>query len=332
MQLTRFKKIIALSGAVLTVTLLCVPPVRAQLSATAEMILSRIDQTTRSINAGVSSIGAYIYDIDHHVTNAPPYNANNLWGNTYWIEQYVYASLVALNSWLIQDTSKPTADLQSSLTMMSNSLIPNPAGMLPLQQRLTSEFFGAGATPATLPNANDLAYETLLNQPYFTNDPRNNPNTGAKVDAAYNYLKNISGLTITHPMINSSWQGSPTDLQKYQSFYNTISAVQTYNAYVLSQIYLTYKNGSPFTDAQVSLINTATGSGWFSTVASENIGFVLRQILMFSSQTYVLLSQLVNAQNQMVQTQAMTNSLLILMNQSTEQILMMKASGTMQQP
>ncbi len=328
---TRFKKIVALTGTAILILLFCIPSVRAAASGGAEALLAQIVQNTGNIFSISQTEAQSLVDIDQSTTSAAPYSSANLWGNTNAIEQSAAMMVIELNSWLLQDTSQPTADLQSSLGALTNAMTQNQANVLSLQTQLTNDFFNAqgNVSQSTLPYANDLSFETLLGQPYFQPDPRNvNPPQGTPpVNPAYNYLKNASALTVTHPMPAASWRGNPQDLQRYSNYYNTIMAVQSFNAYVLSQLYEDSITGSPFSKAQTTLLTTASGSSWFSTVASENIGFVLRQILMFSSQSFVLLSQLLTTQNQLLQSQAMTNSLLVLLNQNNEALLIAKATG-----
>ena len=105
----------------------------------------------------------------------------------------------------------------------------------------------------------------------------------------------------------------------------TISAIQTYNAYLLSQVYSDYVNGTQLTQQQNSLMQQASNAAWFTQVASENIGLVLRQILMYNSQVYVLLSQLVQTQKQALAAQAMTNTLIVIGNEFTGSQLLLRA-------
>lgn len=239
---------------------------------------------------------------------------------------YLNALVAMATAWITQDNSQTTASLQNAFTNVSNILIQGTSAQLGLQQQLTSDFFGSSATPQTLPGANDLAYETMLGQPFFNPDPRKTDNSQPP-NSAYNYTKNISGINVTHVIPGTNWTGSAANQKKYASFFTTVSAIQTYDAYILSQLYTDYANGTPLTAAQQALYKQASGSDWFSQVASENIGWVLRQILMFVSQEYILISQSNDVQKKILQTQAMTNTLLILGNQQSEAILLRAAIG-----
>jgi hypothetical protein len=60
---------------------------------------------------------------------------------------------------------------------------------------------------------------------------------------------------------------------------------------------------------------------------SEKIGYVLRQILLYQSQTFVLMTQIVQLQKQMVSAQVMTNATLVAVNQVNERVLAADAQG-----
>ena len=64
-----------------------------------------------------------------------------------------------------------------------------------------------------------------------------------------------------------------------------------------------------------------------SSVIANDLGWVLRQILLFSSQTYVLMDQLLQTQKQMLATLAMTNTLLVANSNYQASILSNKAQG-----
>ena len=126
-------------------------------------------------------------------------------------------------------------------------------------------------------------------------------------------------------MPGNNWQGSKNSVDKYSNYYNTIMSVESFNGYILSN---QYADGAQFNNLQNTLIKQASdGQSWFSQVATENMSTVLRQILMYESQVFVLLSQLVQTQRQMVTAQAMTNTLLIAVNQNNETQLVASAQN-----
>ncbi len=213
------------------------------------------------------------------------------------IGQYVIA-------WMEPDSSDATATAQVNFTALGNLLIQNTATQNTLQAQLNADLL-AGTTKTTVPYANDLVYSSMLGAPFYYNpDPR-----GANVVPQYNYIKNASGLTIDNLVPNPSWQGSREAQLKYAHYYNTMMAVKSYGGYILSH---QYADGKQFSDLQTLLIKQASDpTTWFANIASENIGWVLRQILMYQSQSFVLLTQLVQTQRQMVAAQVMTNAAVV---------------------
>ena len=287
------KKYLALTAAALTLSVIYISPIKAE---SAETYLAIISQNTTAILANVNNLPSYL------------------------------TSLAELaQGWLNPDTSDATANLQSNFTGLANAVLKNTSTQLSAQQKLLSDFFGPSTTPTTLPYANDLTYQTLLGQPYFNPDPRNAG--GGNVDSAYNYVKNASGINITHTAPSPTWKGTVSNQIKYSNYYSTISAVQTFNAYVMSTLYADFTNGAQVGTLQTTLMQQASSSDWFTQAASENIGVVLRQILIYDSQIYVTLNQMLQTQRQMLAAQAMSNTLVIIGNQFTENSLLGKATG-----
>ncbi len=287
-------KVIAAFFTVLAISILCSPAIRAQNS---EALLQQIANNTAGILQTINQI--------------PPMLAT------------------FFNNWMgTDDPQKTTANLQNIFGNMSNAALTNSASQLTLQNQLTTDFLGSSATPQNMPFANDIVFQTMLGQLYYTPDPRAAKN--ASINPAYNYLKNVSALNVSHATPSANWRGSADNQQRYVNYYLTASAVQSYDAYVLSQIYVNLMNGNTFTQQQTALLKQAGDSSWFSQVASENLGLVLRQLLMYSSQTFLLLTDMLQTEKQMLAAQAMTNSLLIISNQQTESNLLDKATGVIQ--
>lgn len=236
------------------------------------------------------------------------------------INKILEALLAFSMSWLNPDKTEATSSLQSVFASLNNAYLTNTQNTFDVQAPLLNDFFGS---PLRIDYANDLSYSSLWGKPYVKE-------TREGVDSAYNYVKNASGLNIEHVLPGSApqWKGSQTDIDKYRKYYQTIAAVQTFNTFVLSQSYVNQKNGYQFTLAQLELIKQASDAkSWFATIASEDIGIVLRQILMYNSQIYLALTQLLQTQQQVLTAQSMTNTLLIMGNQFTENQLLGKASG-----
>jgi hypothetical protein len=237
------------------------------------------------------------------------------------IPAYLTMITTAILAWFNPDTTTTSANLQGAFTNYYTSLTQSTTTVPLLATPLVAGILN-GANSNTLPNANDLTYLTVLGAPFLTPDPRaqggNNP-----VDPIYNYIQNASGGGLSHAMPGSNWNGSPGDQAKYNSFYNTITAVETYNAYILSQ--LVTDNLASLSTNQKALTDMADGSNFFSQVASETVGVVLRQILMFESQSFIVLTQMLEVQKQLLASQAMTNTMLMNTGTTTEQILLRKA-------
>lgn len=233
-------------------------------------------------------------------------------------------------SWMAFDQSASTSNLQGNFTIVGSTLNQDTVDQLNLQSRLNTDLLSG--TGYQYPN--DITFSTLLGA-YPTLDPRNPPPQGQpKVDPGYNYIKNASGINFTHLAPPTS--GGPAYSRKvYSDYYNSIMSVESYNGYLLSNLYAEYANKHQLSTAQTALVNQVTAGGssgnpsWIATVATEPLGIVLRQILMFVSQSYVLTTELVKVEKQMVAAQAMTNTLLILNMQSTESLLYGQAKGFM---
>lgn len=249
-----------------------------------------------------------------------------IWKNTVAILGDVDSLPNYVANWINPDTSSGTATIQGYFSNASQGYIQEYVANVSNQQsQFMKDFLGADATATSFPNANDLTYQTLMGTLYFNPDPRKN----SSVDPAYNYAKYAAGLNITHARPMGTWRGKSTAIQQYNNYYNSVMAVQSFNAWVMGQAYSNYKTGFPFEKQQWNLIAQASNSNWFQEVASENIGVVLRQILMYDSQILVALTQLLQTQREQLTAQAMTNTLLVLSNQTTENYLAKDAQGAL---
>ena len=228
-------------------------------------------------------------------------------------------------SWLAPDNSESTAQLQNTLTGLSNATIQNTKTQEDNQKKFLDYFFAFPKKQSDFPNANDLTYQTLLKKPYFIEQT---PSKNTLDDPAYNYILYSSGLNIQHrspPTLYPS-KSNPS-ISMYINYYNTASAVQTYSGYLLSELYAESKNDNALQKKQAVLRQQASSASWFTQIASENIGVVLRQILLYNSQTYVLLTELLETQKKMLAAQAMNNALIVAVNQTNEDTLYTKAQG-----
>lgn len=311
MSFDRVKKVCVLLGAATLISFSALSPLKAQ--------------------SGGGDIAAILTQILDRVNNLP-------------------AALVNLGAytaaWMNADDGKnsPTPALQGTFTQLGNLFTTDITTQNSLQSTLNTNLlsndgsnaatFNTGssasasstpATPTTFPFANDLVYSSLLDAPFFAKDPRASGSQNKKVDSALNYIMNASGLNLAHVKPGNNWQGSPDSLQRYQAVYNTLMAATSFNGYALSNA---YADKNQFTTLQQTLIQQATDpKNWFAQVSSENIGLVLRQLLLYQSQTFVLLSQTIQFQKQMVTAQAMNTAVLMAMNQTNERLLVSSAKG-----
>lgn len=246
-------------------------------------------------------------------------------------------------SWLDKDKTQFTADIQSNFAAFGDLLVKDSdkQNSLDMQQKLTADLFSLDDTQkaqlladlnksnpkilSSIKNINELSYGTVLGVKPL-----------AKVTAGsdpYNYIVNASGISLLHLPIDASWVPKKGKIgeyytNRYARYFNTVKSVESFNGYVLSNLYADYLNGYKFTTLQTTLIGQASKSDWFSKVAGEeNLGVLMRQLLLFQSQTYVLLAQMVQTQKQMLSAQVMTNAILIANNSFTETQLVKDAGG-----
>lgn len=245
------------------------------------------------------------------------------------IATYTGHALLKLNDLVLPDKSKTTKDIQGAFVNATNFVIDDAKKQDTLQPAITADFLtptigGVKVQPPQVDYVNDFTYQTMLGKPFM---PESKDRIKAGQNPMYNYFKNVAGLNITHAAPNDSWAGLPADKDSYRNFYTTVSAIQTYNAYLLSNLYLDATNENRLSKIQTTLLQKASNSDWFAQIASDHMGVILRQILMYNSQIFVIMTQLLKTQNQLLSAQAMTNTLLVMGNQFTENQLIMKAKG-----
>jgi hypothetical protein len=230
-----------------------------------------------------------------------------------------------VEAWIAPDEDSYTGQLQENFVQYINLTIQNDQKQIDDQKtRFMKDYFSNAKKP--LPYVNQLTFTTLLRKEPFSGEQEKDA-AGNPVDSAYNYIKNASGMNITHEVPLASWVGSEDAKAKYLDYYKTISAVQSFNTYVLSALYVDSQNNYNLSQKQLDLMKQASDPNWFVEVASENIGIVLRQILLFNSQTYVLLIKMFETAKQQLAAQSITNTLLIMGNQFTEKDLYNRATG-----
>ena len=232
--------------------------------------------------------------------------------------------------WVSNDTStEPLTTLSNYTQTLGNNIslqngLDSDGKGAAVQTQLLNDLF-ANVNPKDITNVNDLTYTTLLKLPFRISST---PSETA-VDSAYTFIKNASGLNISHfpPVTYKFINKTITDQLIYTNYYNTIMAIESFNAYILSGFYIDYlMNQTPLTQQQLALFTQAKDPAWLTQIASQYIGYVLRQILLYESQTFVILTELLQTTKQMVAAQAMNNTLLILNNQANEKKLFQKAA------
>lgn len=293
-----FKKGLILGAALLALSVFAITPLRAQEDGQVVKLLAAIKEDTGNILQIVNTFPAVI--------------------QTYIAE------------WYSEDKSTSIPHMLTNFGKLNTAVLNTTTAQMALQNQLLIDFFGGNpkTVASAFPGANDVSASTLLNNLFLNPDPRNNDPTAPQQNPVYNYIKNASGLNITHVRPALNWRGPAADQARYINYYNAMSAVQTYNAYVMSQFYdAPDSDGATISNLQSNLLAEASDAAWFKEVESENIGWVLRQLLIFTAQNYALSIQSLQTQKQLLATQVMTNTLLIIGNQFTESNLLTKASG-----
>lgn len=254
-------------------------------------------------------------------------NTNNILSQVNNLPTYMNSLVEMATSFLETDSDSTSfivntqGDFSNLGTAFSSGTVPPLSG----QQQLMADVVGTSVasltTPtrspsilSTLPNINNLSYSTLLGTPPVTN--------GAV--SAYDYAKYAAGMSLSHSMPSYTWRGQTSDVSLYSNYYNTIISIESFNAFVLASI---QSDLTATSATQANLITQASSSTWLAQVATEALGKVLRHILLFESQNYVLMTKLLQTERQQLTAQAMTNTLLIMSNYQNELQLVRKAQG-----
>lgn len=225
-----------------------------------------------------------------------------------------------------QDTGDDTITTKAQQTLAASGWQYTMSQQLvkALQRQLISDIIGkpmedfSGKTPKILgaiPDVNALSFGSLLGVLPVQDAPFN----------AYDFVKIASSANTVRPIPSNSWQGNEDAKAKYKNYYNTVTAVESFNGYVLSEMAFQYALKA--NEMRDQLINMASSSDWIAKVATQELGRVFRQILLFESQNFVLNAQIEKNQRQMVAAQAMTNALLIKFNAINESELIRSAKG-----
>lgn len=308
MRFDYLKKVTVLLVSALCVSIVCAPTLQAAVVAAAA--------SSGMTSAQGNSIIALLQQIANN-TNGVLQQVNGLQtilGNLYQVT----------DAWISSDTSTQTAQIQGVFAQLGTQLNKDLSTQLSSVSGLDQKILTSAATKDTLSNANDLVYGTLIGSPFWPLDQDPRKKKDKNINPPLNYILNASAASINHVIPGSSWQGKEASRLRYKNYYNIARSVETFGAYALvNQL----ADGNQLNTLQTQLINQATTSTWFSQVSTEKIGWVLRQILMYQSQTYVLFTQMLQYQKQMVTAQVMTNATLIAANQQNEGMWVAYAQG-----
>lgn len=159
-------------------------------------------------------------------------------------------------------------------------------------------------SPALPSNANDLNYPILYGIT-LPNTKTSNPDQNAQ-----NFIINASGINNPLYQPSPTWTQYPNATARYINYYNTIASINSFDAYAISHLYNQKEN----TGYANTLTAQASSSDWFTLVATESLGGVLRHILMYASQSYVELTRIEALQRQQLAATAMSNAVLIALS------------------
>lgn len=159
-------------------------------------------------------------------------------------------------------------------------------------------------------------------------DPKNPGGDQEREKFVKKYLTTVAGLELYHTSpFGGTWNGAAQDYEAYKRFFNTALATESFNSYILSQLYMQFQNKDALGEAQKKLIEQAKDSDWFTKVGSEPISFVIRQLLLYTSQLLVVQSQMLKNQQEMLYTQAVSNTIMLMIAQYSENQLLRSAKG-----
>lgn len=219
------------------------------------------------------------------------------------------------NAMMANDDAKPNALAAFSPVLFTN---PDPR-VNPKQEPGKPE---TSPEPYENVNQNELSYSTILNPEAIKKEEREK------------YIKtlisNLSGIKLYHqsPYSGSGWEGPPQAFAAYERFFNTILATQSYNSYILGGLYTNYQNGNQLNSMQKQLVQQASDTqNWFAQVGSEPIALVMRQLLLYTSQLFVVQTEMLKMQQDSLYTQAVSNTLLMLIAQYSENQLLRSAQS-----
>lgn len=236
---------------------------------------------------------------------------------------YAEALTEMAKSWVeTDDPANTIGNNQYTFSSLGDLRTTSEQNQLTATLSLTNQFLLAGSINSTNPflpaNANDLTYSILFGQPLVK--PTSNTNDYSQ--NIQNYIKNVTASTLVLDQPNPNWPNSKSRTQ-YNNLYNTLAAIQSYDQYLISG--LTNLKDSETLSTQLTA--QATNPDWFKQIATEALGLVLRHILMYTSQSFVQINQIIELQQKQLAVQAMTNSLLLVLVQSNVGSQLQQSAG-----
>ena len=252
---------------------------------TAGDILTAIKTDTGNILTGINNLPGFIDDR---------------------IQLYIVPIYKMALSWLKTD-DKPDGFIPTSQASFSalnsdyknNLTLQESIGMAATKQFMTNS---DTETPNIAPpNINQLDVSILKGTKI---DPTKDKDTSVEA-LAKQYLYNISAANFYIPPPPLTAAKVPSN---YQHYYDAIIAIESFNTRILSGLYVNQDKNQ----LHSTLTDQATSKDWFLKIATEDLGLVLRQLLMYTSQIYVQIDHLTKIEQDQLAAQAMTNTLLIL--------------------
>lgn len=292
-------------------------------------ILSFAALSVTAVSLSESSIAQTPTGTDFYLSNIMQYTQGTMQA-VQQLPEYLRSIVEMCLSWMTPDTGESSiiTNTQADFAALGQAanLSSQTVDSQNVQAQLLADLIGvdpgkfSGKDPQILnsiPYINNIAYSSMVGLRPVANAQFN----------SYDYVKFAAGLNIPHPSPNPGWQGSKPAIEKYTHYFNTIAAIQSFNAYVLGKVAADAGVNQQAETARANLISKASDSAWIAQIATEELGKVLREILLFESQNYVLNAQAHRSQSDLLVAQAMTNSLLILYNRQQETQMLNKAMG-----
>jgi len=316
--LDTLKKILVLGFAALSVSIFYVSNINAQGGG----VLQEIASNTLGTMNDAGQILTYTAQIVQLLTQQTSDGLGNNDADNNPIFSYIGSTMQSYSqfdsdfatSQSNQDTSQQ--QVFADLLGVSTNQFTGPLGTTPqIQQTLAT----VNSNMNTKLNANEMAYASLLGKPPVQNVQFNN----------LNYVENAAGFAFQRPIPGTGWQGKKEDQSRYIAYFQTITPIQSFNSYLLYQMKADFDadNNPTMNVLRSTLISTVANKTYIAQIAGESMGKVFRQLLLFTAQNFVLNAEIQQNLRQLVAAQAMTNSLLILFNQPTENQLIRNAMG-----